>query len=550
MHINRILVPFFVLCLTLNSALVYNQIIVHGSPGTEIHTVNPLTGGNSFNFTTSTKSVGDAFIINFTVVDVADLNTWQVGLEWNSSLLNFVNVTFPSDNVFAGKTTINPPPEVSPGSVWCGQTIFPKGQPTFYGSGTLCQIALNITQGVNHQSPIVSGLLNITNPSTFLLDHQDYDILFTTVDGLYEYSWTPPSYNPTVYLKPSYMQPMNINEVFPLEIWMRDVSPDWSIVGLQFSLTWNTTFIKPALGPNGTYYDRGTFFESYEYYTGGMLYASQIDAHDHSPTPLQEGYNYSMFLVLLMNDLPPNPPYHAPYPNGEGKVLTVYFEAVYDTVFPFVDYTQIEFIGEDTFAADQFSLTVQVSAQNCEYSAPVKVVVTEHNLAVTELVASMYAIGQGGNVDINATIVNIGSSNENFNITLYANQSTIAMQQNVALEIGASTTLTFQWNTTGYGVGNYVLWTYIEPVPDETHIDDNNLTMTGYVFVTFLGDVTGEAQIPDGKVDMRDIGALCNNFGRTPAHPLWNPIMDLNGDNRVDMRDIGIACGNFGKHYP
>jgi len=64
----------------------------------------------------------------------------------------------------------------------------------------------------------------------------------------------------------------------------------------------------------------------------------------------------------------------------------------------------------------------------------------------------------------------------------------------------------------------------------------------------------------DGKVDMIDIGLLCDAFGTygwqydRPPHPKWNFWCDQDGcpqdgwrDNKIDMRDIVIACSNFGK---
>jgi len=36
-------------------------------------------------------------------------------------------------------------------------------------------------------------------------------------------------------------------------------------------------------------------------------------------------------------------------------------------------------------------------------------------------------------------------------------------------------------------------------------------------------------------------------FAKQEGAPHWNRLADLNGDNRVDMRDIGIVCTNFGK---
>jgi hypothetical protein len=59
--------------------------------------------------------------------------------------------------------------------------------------------------------------------------------------------------------------------------------------------------------------------------------------------------------------------------------------------------------------------------------------------------------------------------------------------------------------------------------------------------VVLLGDL-----YKDGKIDMRDIGAICVLYGSREGNPNWNPEADLNGDKTVNMRDIGLECTNFG----
>jgi parallel beta-helix repeat protein len=59
-----------------------------------------------------------------------------------------------------------------------------------------------------------------------------------------------------------------------------------------------------------------------------------------------------------------------------------------------------------------------------------------------------------------------------------------------------------------------------------------------------LGDVNRDMQ-----VNMSDIDFCRNAFGSIPGGIRWIQNCDLNTDGKVDMRDIGIACVNFGKHY-
>ena len=161
--------------------------------------VNPTDGTQDFNFTADTTSVGHKFIVNITVADVANLQNWQAMLTWNDTLLDFVNISLPSDHVFAGVTParsmIQGPPITFPGIVTWGCTYINNPYWTFNGTGTLCQVALQIKQGVSYSDlPQASCGLVIANigSDSFLIDGHSRDITFTIVNGRYFYSAVPP----------------------------------------------------------------------------------------------------------------------------------------------------------------------------------------------------------------------------------------------------------------------------------------------------------------------------------------------------------------------
>ncbi len=173
-------------------------------------------------------------------------------------------------------------------------------------------------------------------------------------------------------------------------------------------------------------------------------------------------------------------------------------------------------------------------------------VFSPHDLAVADVTFSKTVVGQGYNttVAINVTIMNSGEFAEAFNFTFQKPSET--QKQEITLEGGDFTTLTFTLNTTGWLKGNYVIKAVIDVVPEETYIVNNNYS--NCIFVTTPGDVTSYVDgMPDGWVDMRDIEAICNKFGTTPADIMWNANMDINDDEIVNMRDVCIACDNFMK---
>lgn len=168
------------------------------------------------------------------------------------------------------------------------------------------------------------------------------------------------------------------------------------------------------------------------------------------------------------------------------------------------------------------------------------------DVAVSNVGPSKTILGQGYCLKINVTAVNKGDREETFNVTVYANTTSIATQT-ITLTVGESANLTFTWNCTGFNRGINAIRAYAWPLPDETNTVDNNST-DGMVLVTIAGDVTSVTGLPDGKVDMRDIYAICLKLFTTPSNHNWDPNCDINGDSIVNMKDIAIAIINFNKH--
>lgn len=64
-------------------------------------------------------------------------------------------------------------------------------------------------------------------------------------------------------------------------------------------------------------------------------------------------------------------------------------------------------------------------------------------------------------------------------------------------------------------------------------------------------DVSGPTSgVPDGVVDMRDIGYVARRFMCTPSDSLWDPNADIDGNGKIDMKDIGTVARHFMEHYP
>jgi hypothetical protein len=106
---------------------------------------------------------------------------------------------------------------------------------------------------------------------------------------------------------------------------------------------------------------------------------------------------------------------------------------------------------------------------------------------------------------------------------------------------GTFTQLTFSWNITSAGNGNYTISAYAWPVLDETYTADN-LLIGGRIQVSIAGDLNG-----DSTVDIYDAITLSGAYNAIPKSSSWNPDADINNDNIIDLYDAIILAGNYGK---
>jgi len=141
------------------------------------------------------------------------------------------------------------------------------------------------------------------------------------------------------------------------------------------------------------------------------------------------------------------------------------------------------------------------------------------------------SVEKGSSVNVNVTVQNQGHFTETFDVTLYANATVIA-SRTLTLESGASTTITFTWNTTGFTEGDYSLRATASLVPWEKDMADNTLT-NGIVRVTYMGDFDG-----DFDVDYDDIIYFVDAYIKYWSGQGRDPVCDFDKDGDIDYDDI------------
>jgi hypothetical protein len=156
--------------------------------------VNPITGDSIFNFSGVDKKMGDTFIVNVTVASVEQMVCWQFALQWNSSLLEYVNATIPSDNVFvywnaSGEPVMVGGPALSQsGLLFYGAEIAWPGSVGFNGSGVLAQVEFKILKEGGQCDLSFEGITS----DTFLLSNDLSDISFVPISAHYSFSGSDP----------------------------------------------------------------------------------------------------------------------------------------------------------------------------------------------------------------------------------------------------------------------------------------------------------------------------------------------------------------------
>jgi peptide/nickel transport system substrate-binding protein len=165
----------------------------------------------------------------------------------------------------------------------------------------------------------------------------------------------------------------------------------------------------------------------------------------------------------------------------------------------------------------------------------------DHDVAVTTVTSSRPAVGKGFNQTINVTVANLGVTTETFTVTVYANAASIA-SQNVTLLSGRSTTITFTWNTSSIGQGNYTISAYATPASGETNWANNSCT-GGSVQITTVGDLgtrvggTDALGVFDGRVTSTDLSLFLQCYkGTAPSAYMY-------------LGDLGSRIGTTNKFF-
>jgi flagellar hook-associated protein FlgK len=187
------------------------------------------------------------------------------------------------------------------------------------------------------------------------------------------------------------------------------------------------------------------------------------------------------------------------------------------------------------------TVTDRLETQATSNVATAKVVIPD--VAITNVRPSKTIVGRGYSLRVNVTAANHGYFTETFNVTLYANTTTIAIQV-VTVSSGNSYTITFSWNTNSFTYGNYTLIAYASPIPGETNIADNTFKAPAPIEVTIPGDVDG-----NHVVNILDIVKITSIYGMKQGNPNFNPNCDIGNYGVINILDVVAATSHYGQKW-
>ncbi len=172
-----------------------------------------------------------------------------------------------------------------------------------------------------------------------------------------------------------------------------------------------------------------------------------------------------------------------------------------------------------------------------------------HDVALANVSVSPTIVLPGDMVNINVTVQNQGVFAEVFNVTVNASLQIIGVQT-VSLDSGSSTTITFVWNTTNFGKGEYAISASASIVPGEADTTDNTRSADSIVTILNPGHdvaiievvpsktIVGQSFFMAINVTAKNYGIFSENFNVTVyinATSLQSQKVTLTSGNRVSI---------------
>lgn len=272
--------------------------------------------------------------------------------------------------------------------------------------------------------------LMMANTGNIAIDDLSWRVIITY--------FQPPS--PSLYVEPSIIYEP-IHKHFAINVSIADVFDLWEF---ELKLHWDTTVLDCANA------------------TPTLLWSSALVSSEMNET---EGYYW-----LAAQGQEPSSPFNG---NATLATITLYCAEIGESPLELMDTLLIEYTtGEPIFHQLQEGYFNALS----------------HDIALRNITVSDTMVEQGDSLLISVTAENQGDFMETFNVTVYANTTAIG-EQEISLNAGESSILIFTWNTTDFDIGNYIIKSVADIVPEETDMEDNTFTDGVITISVYVSDI-------------------------------------------------------------
>jgi 5-hydroxyisourate hydrolase-like protein (transthyretin family) len=309
------LLVFLTLTIGLLSSIPFHA---GAQPATEIRVVNPETGDTNFLFYTNTTFKDDRFNVTLRIYNVANLDSFQVFLTYDPTLLNATPTrawlpTANTDYIFYGKSTVSPPPSFYYShsrwgySVGVADTLL-FGETPVDGNGLLAIVEFKIISEPA-ESEVVSANFSY-HQDTILYDSNLEEIPSTKTNGYYQYTWAQPLF--LLNTKPSLYEATALG-TFNITIWLNNTVFDQELVNVSFRLSYDATLL------NATQVLEGSFLKG--------VGTTTFD------------YIFGLGNITVTNAL--DSPYTS-FPEGDGEITIITFESIYQDAEDHLSYLRFK----------------------------------------------------------------------------------------------------------------------------------------------------------------------------------------------------------------
>jgi len=164
------------------------------------------------------------------------------------------------------------------------------------------------------------------------------------------------------------------------------------------------------------------------------------------------------------------------------------------------------------------------------------------DVAVAAIECSKDSAVEGEIVAINVTVENQGTYTDAFNVTVYANSTTI-QTEGITIENGSFAIVDVSWNTSGFAGGNYQIRAYAPPHPFEIDTLDNSLN-DGWVAIG-IHDVAVTLILP--SKDVICLGYSMNFTVTVENQGSYSELIDVTlylNNSLIGSSSINLAKGN------